>query len=660
MKKRIFAVFLAVLFVALSVLPVFADGTGTEVDFAKTSVKEDLSGAVLNGKPFQFEDYPRNTKDTDVYLLTALEVGYDTTDMSNYGFYLYLYNPSGQALDVSSGKSRVQMETGWTENGVANAWNKFNLEFVSTCTDEGYEYVYYKFRVGAALGGGRMISDYLASNKRVYGVSGVELKKLIYTTYKDYNVGMRYEVTGSDKNKSKITMASKIDTLELKVNPTYFRSSSSSAGVNHYNQLNAVYFNVPAEYWDNYDYLYSIRCSWEEYRTTPMIVTDNMDVYDLLAQWRGIGDGYDSANKLSLYTDKKTNAVAFLPLYPDVKDYRDWVYNYEGISEGNFPPTVIREGLSKVYVKGGAKRLTWSFYAKEINLRKTSVTASEVLSYWETYKDKYKDDMLLKLSNDIYVNGVPIQGYRVTDILFDKTFEMKSYSSNHNWLQRLLNYNIFNGGFGTKLDDDYSGIQAIEEVSDKYETLGAEALASKYFVNAADAEIFKSTVDSAKKTGAKTIVFRFAVTDYFAEEVNAEIDGKKASGTTYRAEQTVFLDFDIISLTFKKDVDLITIPVVSNPTTIIGGIDAPQVDKDASLDYIPGYVGDLLSSMSGFFTILRRIMMILLGIAIAVGVFFLVTNFSRISLWIQMRKNNMNNNNGNKNNKTNNKKQERK
>lgn len=636
MKKRIFAVFLAVLFVALSVLPVFADGTGTEVDFAKTSVKEDLSGAVLNGKPFQFEDYPRNTKDTDVYLLTALEVGYDTTDMSNYGFYLYLYNPSGQALDVSSGKSRVQMETGWTENGVANAWNKFNLEFVSTCTDEGYEYVYYKFRVGAALGGGRMISDYLASNKRVYGVSGVELKKLIYTTYKDYNVGMRYEVTGSDKNKSKITMASKIDTLELKVNPTYFRSSSSSAGVNHYNQLNAVYFNVPAEYWDNYDYLYSIRCSWEEYRTTPMIVTDNADVDAILTQWRGVDIGeYDALNRLGLYN----GFVLVKGEHLTTLNYQ-WAYNIPA----NNNSIVLNRATS----------IAWNFYSNAISLRKESISSSDVLQYWENNKAKYKDSLITTEGvNSVFANRKA--GYQVHDILFNKTFEMKSYSSNHNWLQRLLNYNIFNGGYGTKLDDDYSGIQAIEEVSDKYETLGAEALASKYFVNAADAEVFKSTVDSAKKTGAKTIVFRFAVTDYFAEEIVAKIDGKETSGTTYRAEQTVFLDFDIISLTFKKGVDLITIPVVSTPTTIIGGIDAPQVDKDASLDYIPGYVGDLLSSMSGFFTILRRIMMILLGVAIAVGVFFLVTNFSRISLWIQMRKNNMNNNNGNKNNKTNNK-----
>lgn len=86
MKKRILAIFFAALFVALSVLPVFADGTGTEVDFAKTSVKEDLLGAVLNGKPFQFEDYPRNTKDTDVYLLTALEVGYGLFQPQHRGF----------------------------------------------------------------------------------------------------------------------------------------------------------------------------------------------------------------------------------------------------------------------------------------------------------------------------------------------------------------------------------------------------------------------------------------------------------------------------------------------------------------------------------------------------------------------------------------------
>ena len=48
---------------------------------------------------------------------------------------------------------------------------------------------------------------------------------------------------------------------------------------------------------------------------------------------------------------------------------------------------------------------------------------------------------------------------------------------------------------------------------------------------------------------------------------------------TYVATQTVFLDFDIIELTFNRDGEYRVIPVVSSPLDIINDITAPKNEK---------------------------------------------------------------------------------
>ena len=135
-------------------------------------------------------------------------------------------------------------------------------------------------------------------------------------------------------------------------------------------------------------------------------------------------------------------------------------------------------------------------------------------------------------------------------------------------------------------------------------------------------------MDAGKSNGMKTIVFRFAVTDYFAEEVTAMVNNEVVDGTTYRAEQTAFLNFDIISLTFQKEASLYTIPVSSSPSDFIGGIDSPQVDKDPSLGNAGEYFKDLFDGVSGFKSILR-LFSLMLGAIVVFMIIFLVVNIVR-------------------------------
>ena len=84
----------------------------------------------------------------------------------------------------------------------------------------------------------------------------------------------------------------------------------------------------------------------------------------------------------------------------------------------------------------------------------------------------------------------------------------------------------------------------------------------------------KSYYNSETKKGNKVILFRFADTDYYCTEARRYGDGNVDS---YIAQQTVFLDFDIIELTFNKEGEYHVIPAVSSPTDIINKITAPPV-----------------------------------------------------------------------------------
>ena len=602
--KRIYSLILAVIMILVLVVPVSAAGATSEVF-------SDLSASMLDGQKFDPSDFPKNTSDNKVYLLTVNERGFNFKDMSKYGFYVYLYNPSGVAIDVSSSYNKIELATSWdSESQIATDYSRFRLEFVSVSQEDGYEYLFYKFKVGKEVNGTKTIDQYLEPLGRFYDIGGFEVKKMTVNNALEYSVGMRYAYYGTEAAANKTCKASQIDIIELEVHHTYFRTESSKNGVNHQNQLNAVYFNVPAEYWLSYDFLYAIKAYWEEYRTTPMIVSEGADLIAHLTTWRGRGNGggYNSTNPVSLYSDPRVTANT--TVYP-------WSYNVQ----------TVEVGTTLVTAPGNCDVLSWAFHSDDVELRKSDVSSAVVLQQWESNKLEFRDKMITEEGVNEYFTD-RVAGPQTHTIYFDQSFTMESYASNHGWLNRLWNYNIFNGGAGTNLKDDYSGILAIEEVDTGHVNLRAEDLAKHYFVNPADADDFKATVEEGKRNGMKTVVFRFAVTDYFAEEINAELNGVKLQETTYRAEQTVFLDFDIISLTFQKEASLYTIPVSSSPSDFIGGINAPQVDKDASIGNAVDSVKDMFSELSVWKTILK-VMGAVLGLILVLFVLYLIIGIVR-------------------------------
>jgi hypothetical protein len=96
-------------------------------------------------------------------------------------------------------------------------------------------------------------------------------------------------------------------------------------------------------------------------------------------------------------------------------------------------------------------------------------------------------------------------------------------------------------------------------------------------------------------------LFRYALSDYYSVPLyiqkNNPTDLNTISNSAYMAEQTVYLDFQIIHLTFQKEGKYYVIPVVNAPTDAIGGYNPPSWNGDSALAGIFGNFSKFLSSL---------------------------------------------------------------
>ena len=109
--------------------------------------------------------------------------------------------------------------------------------------------------------------------------------------------------------------------------------------------------------------------------------------------------------------------------------------------------------------------------------------------------------------------------------------------------------------------------------------LNMMTFAYQYYINKHDAEaVYKAAKDATDK-GERFVLFRFAETDYVAYK--ARFDDNEYIGYSvqdgYVAQETVFLNYDVISLTFRGELGVDTvIAAVSDPIDIVAGLDAPS------------------------------------------------------------------------------------
>lgn len=557
-----------------------------EISYEQTDVLDDLSGAVIGGKPFDVRDYPFDERGKPQIVAFA-EYGYSfyADNQGDYGLYAYVYNPQGQAIDTNTDRNKISLAYGGKEN-----WTKYGLEFLDYSSEAGYEGLFYKFRVSLTEDEKSDILDDVVQNARVYEISGMELS--VGNIVTDYTVAMRYTYSGyalgyGSALATESTLACTADGFEkylnLDVYPTYYRPEGTN-GENDYTQdsLHSVYFAVPREVVEEYGGLSAVHATWLDAVLAPVLVTGNKDAYDAILPYLGqdIGQNTD-ALEYAYVGDAEFGATGGF-------GETGWggVYGY------NFPEAWM--GLGGDGVINSTDRvvsaLYWLFYAGE-----GENSADEYALSSEAIEEK-----LVELTEQY---GGELVNNRYSRVLFDSVAEEFTELNIPAELEYDLRNEVLGSSWWDKLwgithDESaaFDGIKAIYEVQEgdfviRDDVLDAEETADNLYIAPEDVEVFKEFYDENKADSA-VYLFRYQVSDYISAEASLfEPDNfignawSRTDTNAYFAQETVNLDFDIIDVTFTKDGVSTVIPVVSDPIDNIPGITPPANTTDDDFDW---------------------------------------------------------------------------
>ena len=600
-RKRRIVCFLAVVmafgivFTAMPYAAYAADG----VSFDTTDVLDDLKSA----EGFHILNYPYDgtgrVKHPEILNVVEYCYSYRTNMRDNYGLYLYLYNPQGLDIDTDSKANKVQLAVsyGTDKDGymVPAAYEKFNLQFCSVSTDADYYRLFYKFKViDHVSSDGKTIVQRVNSNARRYDISGIELQTKGDRNATEYTVGGTYTFTGyaegygpdgsaestlscevQNLETVRLDLAGKTDGVDKR---TYWRSHSSAAGAHHQNQINSVFFAIDKAVLKKYGYvLQRIKAEWWEYKTRPAIVIDDKRIYDALSRWNGvqISEEYDRSRGWTLHNADYTYTPGGMG---GVSVYQ-WSWNGQ-LNNG---------GLNPVYSEDADTLLPLLFYTGGMDVNEYVLLPETFQTYLEGYDKSYVTGALAfngrEYSADLFDDGVDegrTRGYnlRTFDIGDpDDYWDIRSYDDTHTWWDKLRDY-----GFGSiRTDDSFTDIPPIQMLTEQ--DFAVRDIAEHLKINPEDVSVLQDYFH-AVKADSEVFLFRYAVTDYWAEDLSVFEIHNGEYGTHHNdvgeiRQGTQFFDFDILEFTFNRDGVYTVIPAVSSPVDHISGYTPSIEAKDS-------------------------------------------------------------------------------
>lgn len=557
--------------------------------FDKTNVTDDLKNSTIAGKKFNLSDFATLTGEgMSVYAFT--EFGYELDgEQSGYGLYVYVLNPLKKSIITTSPRNRINLSFGNTDD-----YSTYPLEFLNYSLEKGFERLFYKFKVD--LTDAQKISALKAAvvdNARVYKVGGVELC-VEKEGVSDYPIGGIYTFTGYAKgygSSSESTLGCKVvplETFAIEVDHTTYRMDKEYKDYTK-QALSSFYFSIPEKYFETYpNGIDSIKASWYEYKTTPIFVTSDSNAEAAFEPYIGIEIG------------EKESALDWRVMWEETVEHKADI------------------GATGSYV------YTWDEYifGKTYNLKQTTTTIDGDDYHWSS--DGYVSAMnwFFNVGKVDKVSDYKITGKQLEEFMVDQAekfperekvvdlypaylFEAEIDKARQQFVatpgekRGYVEREIFAGAKGnlyTTKDENawqnWLGIKNRPEISMTYDPIvelsknsqymGKDAFSSSYLTDDDDFDKINSFIKSTyEKTGdeaARPILLRFAVTDYYSSAARfdsmsndsiSEVDG-------YVAQETMFLNAQVIHIAFKGAEGRVVIPVVCDPIDVIPGLDPPK------------------------------------------------------------------------------------
>lgn len=608
--KTLLCLLLAVMCISVSV-PI-STAFATENTFETSNVLADLKSA----DNFDITDYPfdETGKQHVPGVINVVEYCYSfkSSMQDNYGLYLYFYNPQCINIVGTSNLNKVQIATKYTTNAqgekVPSNYEKFDLKFCNMSTDANYFRLFYKFKVVDHISSdGKTILQRVNSNERRYDISGIELLTSGSNNATEYGVSGTYKFTGYAKGYGADETAEcnldckvkQLETVTLDVKHTYYRTLSSSKGAGYQNQVDTAYFAVPKRLFDTYGTLQRIKAEWYEYKTKDIVITSNQDFYNKALPYVGAYLGYEYNSTLGISLG-------------------------QGCGDGGGGLQVARWGwnLGQNYLHNACETLHYLFKTSNISAydpygsvtNTGGVESNALYDYILNYNKSASAYLPIKdgrISADMFESDIDdyrkmdnefgkIQnGYCYYD--FDAEVDIQKLSSykdgNPSFWDNWTNWGLWNAIVGNIPEEESRTICPIYTLKATDFNGSDSDISDRLLIKSGDVSRLRAYYNDAKNIDAAddeekvVVLFRFATTDYFSTPVDiVEINGgflwndKFTSGQAYRAQESVFLDFDIIQLTFLKDGFYTVIPAVSSPLDIVNDITPPYVQPDLVSD----------------------------------------------------------------------------
>lgn len=596
---RIICTAMAALLLYSSVPKAYAEEEKTYA-FDAVSVEKDLES--IEG--FNYINYPYDPvgfHSPQIFNVAEWAYSFDEARRDDYALYVYFYNPQGLDIHEDSNQNKIVLAVDYdkypvTQDSLPTSYETFDLAFCSK-TGGDYANLFYKYRViDHKSADGKTIAERVNSNGRRYDISEILLKTRGEDNATAYGVGGTYYFTGyaagygADENAASTLTCEVVDleTVELEVESTFFRTESSSAGAYHQNQLNTVYFGIPNELLDKYGSLQKVEAEWHEYETKPIFVIKDRAVYQ------------NVSGHLGEYIGEHTDAISY-SFYTERDEITSTYYKY-GLTynqamrkdiSGNDRDSAERM-LDTLYyafydTSGEVSSETLRSYIFGYGAGSAVLPIKDGIASADLFEEELKPDRaeVPHVGGDIH--------YKHVNIDAGDEFNMLAYDEGRNFWDKLIDFGVFAPNTG----DFYYNIPPIYAVTSADLSKSDEALAADLLIDESDAAEFKSYAAAAALQNETVHLFRFAQTDYYSEGLftfgNGILAAKKGDKANV-AQETVFFDFTVISLTFNKEGVYRVIPAVSDPIDVIADITPPP---EGSF-WLPDGLRDLLETLGAW------------------------------------------------------------
>lgn len=613
--RRVIVFFFVLFFIFCAVIPpatVYAGDNSQEFEFKET--EETL---------YEY----RNT--TTLTLIRFYEYGYGSEE--DYSLYFYIYNPD--RINFAS-ETRNVAQIGYC-NKEKNVFKVKYSKYMLVKDGQSETGLFVRFKISGF--------DMPTDRDRFYCFSGFELVTKGEQTAEEYPVSSIYHCTTAD-GKTTIS-AETLPTCEVDVNHTFYRSDYSDKGKYWSNQLSSCYFALPNNFTglNANGTLEALTAEFNNYYTKPILIIEDEEVFEIMKQNIGVnrsekdGVGYFWAGHLgtadsgimshslySLYYGKPLSSTAA----GEAKEYIDtlyWIFN-DPILEDEY----------------------------HYNSEEYRFDGDNLRTYFYNYSNQYSREKAIK---DLFVSETEYKEQKLNLSGFNYGYNKHTYSIAE---KPDVDDDVF--GFGLK-GDAYTNFFGVTQFNTKkiapiikLETkdmfLSDEKFSEKYYVDKYEVPSIKAFMLVQQEEDKDVWLLRYDCCEYFSATALMMHNSE-----AFVAQESVYLDFDILSFRFAQGEQKYTIANVASPQDVfndLSGTNEPLTWWEKMLQWLRDLLDKILAwtmailfavggiilikiLISIFKLILKienAIIKVIMVILCSVGTIFLGYYYIKLAIWV--------------------------